>query len=56
LTRVFYGGETVTAWDEITKGSGNDPLTNATCYYYSETQPAGAGNFWRFVDGVPTVW
>lgn len=25
-------------------------------YYYSESQPAGEGNYWHMVDGVPTVW
>lgn len=32
-------------------------------YYYSETEPelnsdgtAYDGNYWRYVDGVPTVW
>ena len=27
-----------------------------TVYYYSESEPTGEGNFWRYVDGVPTVW
>jgi hypothetical protein len=31
-------------------------LASATRYYYSETQPTESGNFWRFIDGEPTVW
>jgi uncharacterized repeat protein (TIGR02543 family) len=56
LTRVFYGGVNNTAWSAITISGANIPLTNATRYYYSATQPTEDGNFWRFVDGVPTVW
>ena len=27
-----------------------------TVYFYSETEPAEEGNFWHYVDGVPTKW
>ena len=27
-----------------------------TVYYYSENTPAGEGNFWHYVDDVPTMW
>ncbi len=33
--------------------TGNAGYTDATKYYYSETQVEGA---WHWVDGVPTVW
>jgi hypothetical protein len=56
LTRVFYGGANNAAWSGITIDSYNTLLTSATRYYYSATQPAEADNYWRFVDGVPTVW
>jgi hypothetical protein len=56
LTKVFYGGADITAWSEITIESLNWFLTETSRYYYSATQPIGAGNFWRFVDEVPTVW
>ena len=29
---------------------------HATHYFYSETQPQGEGNYWHYVDGVPTPW
>ena len=55
LTNAYYtGGES--EWEQITIGSNNDYLTNATRYYYSETEPTTEGNFWHYVDGVPTVW
>ena len=25
-------------------------------YFYSETQPTIDGNFWRYVNGIPTIW
>ncbi len=60
LTSIYYEG-TAEQWNEISIGSSNS-LADATCYYYSETNPfegAGAvteGNYWHYVDGVPTVW
>lgn len=29
---------------------------NATVYYYTETRPLMPGNWWHFVDDVPTPW
>ena len=55
LTSVYYTG-TSTQWDSITIDSYNSQLTSATRYYYSETQPTTSGNYWRYVDGVPTPW
>ena len=25
-------------------------------YYYSETEPTTTGNYWHYVNGVPTIW
>ena len=25
-------------------------------YFYSETKPTEPGNYWRYVDGIPTPW
>ena len=55
LTDVYYTG-TEEEWVAISIGHSNDPLTNATRYYYSETEPTTEGNFWHYVDGVPTAW
>ena len=55
LTSVYYKG-TAEDWGKISIYSNNTALTNATRYYYSETQPTTTGNYWHYVDGVPTVW
>jgi hypothetical protein len=56
LQTVYYGG-TASTWQGISIDSyGNESLTSATRYYYSETQPTTTGNYWHYVDGVPTKW
>ena len=55
LTSVYYTG-TAEEWAAITIGSENYRLTAANRYYYSESRPTIEGNFWHYVDGVPTVW
>ena len=56
LTTVYYKG-TTGDWAKIPIDSpSNYYLTNATRYYYSETKPTASGNYWRYVDGVPTKW
>ena len=63
LSTVYYGG-TAEDWGKIDiNGTGNDKLTGATIYYYSETEPAlnaeGTaydGNFWHYVDGKTVIW
>lgn len=56
LGRIYYNG-TEAEWDSVTIGDGNDSLTAATVYYYSETEPTDAsGNYWHYVNGEPTLW
>ena len=55
LTEVYYNGSAA-EWNSISIGSYNDPLKNATRYYYSENQPTEEGNFWHWVDGKVVVW
>ncbi|MEE3464445.1 MAG: leucine-rich repeat domain-containing protein, partial [Candidatus Enteromonas sp.] len=55
LAEVFYAGSAAD-WSSITVGEGNDHLTSATRYFYSEEEPTESGNYWHYVDGVPTVW
>ena len=61
---IFYMG-TAEEWEQIriiryncfTGGFGdNIELENAPRYYYSETEPTEPGNYWHYVDGVPTPW
>ena len=55
LTSVYYVG-TIVEWYGIAIDSYNNNLTDATCYYYSETEPITKGNFWRYVEGEIVVW
>ncbi len=58
LTSVYYKG-TKSDWNEIdicTDYDGNGEVITAVRYYFSENEPTGAGKYWHYVDGVPTVW
>ena len=63
LSTVYYGG-TAEEWADISIDStGNDKLTSATVYYYTETEPAlnedetaYDGNYWHFVEGEIVIW
>ncbi|MDE6374068.1 MAG: leucine-rich repeat domain-containing protein, partial [Clostridia bacterium] len=49
---VYYCG-TEEQWKKITYYPTS---TDGVIYYYSETQPEEEGDYWRYVDGVPTRW
>jgi hypothetical protein len=58
IEAVYYVG-TSNTWNNIVIDNNynyNSYLINANRYYYSETQPTTDGNFWHYVDGVPTPW
>ena len=64
LKTVFYKG-TAEQWKQISIVDSNSPLTGATRYYYSETEPslnadgtAYNGNYWHYdSDGkTPFIW
>ncbi len=57
LKNVFYCG-TEDNWDRKIDidNNGNDALHNATVYFYSEIQPTDSGNYWHYVNNVPTKW
>ena len=58
LRNVCYKG-TASEWAEISIGSYNTSLTNATIYYYIENEadlPNDGGNYWHYVDGEPKPW
>ena len=52
----FKGGEE--AWNQIVIKQANDPVKEATKYFYSKSKPTAAGNYWHYAaDGVtPEVW
>ena len=57
---AFYSCDSLTIYCEAeSKPSGWDNSWNypyRPVYWYSETEPTTTGNYWRYVDGVPTVW
>lgn len=57
LTRVYYKGS-ASDWNNVYIYSlGNNYLTNATRYYYSESQPTESGNYWHYDEnGEVVVW
>ena len=56
LTEVYYKGD-VESWGNISIDFNNNPLTNATRYYYSESQPTSSGNYWHYdANGNVVVW
>ena len=55
LNDVFYMGEK-TDWNKISIDYLNSNLTNATKYYYTDIEPSSEGNYWRFVNELPTKW
>ena len=58
LENVYYTG-TAEDWSKISISSNNSDLTSATIYYYIENAsdlPSDNGNYWHYVDGVPTPW
>ena len=55
LKSVYYGGS-AEEWNTIAIGKYNGNLTDATRYYYSATAPLEEGNFWHYIEDVPTVW
>lgn len=54
----FYLKISPEAWNAILETYINDydGIDRPTVYYYSEEAPTEAGNYWHYVDGVPTVW
>ena len=52
---MFYAAESVD--DKKTKmAKGNNAFKNAPKYFYRAEKPVEEGNFWHYVDGVPTIW
>ncbi len=56
LNAVYYGG-TEAEW-ELINGAKDVPseLERAPRYYYSASEPTTEGNYWRWVNDVPTPW
>ena len=54
LDKVYYQGEQ-SQWWSIGFGLDNTFVYN-NAYYYSENEPQESGNYWHYVEGVPTIW
>ena len=52
---IFYNGDE-DSWGQIEIGYENEGLQSSTIYFYSEGQPTLDGDFWHYVDEVPTAW
>lgn len=50
----FYDG-TKKEFDD-SKISSNLGVDASKIYYYSETEPTESGQYWHYVDGMPTIW
>ena len=50
LEIIYYGG-TESEWSQLSYTP-----EYGTVYYYSETQPTTIGNYWHYVNGVPSKW
>ena len=57
LEKVYYEGN-VAEWNALTTNiaDGNDYLTNATIYYYSEELPQINGDWWHYINGEVTEY
>ena len=59
MTAVWYEGspEEWQRWSiPLWKGKLDYSKSTAVVYFYTETQPTAEGNYWRYVDGIPTKW
>ena len=64
LKNIYYRG-TEAQWAQIqythrvdgqSQTDMNPQFEGVTVWFYAETQPTEPGNYWRYVDGVPTPW
>lgn len=49
---IYFKGDE-SAWNSLVNGTDNADLP---VYFYSAIAPAEEGNYWHYVNGVPTVW
>ena len=55
LSVIYYGGS-ADNWDQVLIKDLNNIDYTTTIYYYSESQPTTEGNWWHYVNNVPTAW
>lgn len=55
FNKVFFESDTVIDV-HLNMSSTTSQYVNATKYVYSETEPSEEGNYWHYVNGIPTIW
>jgi hypothetical protein len=56
LKRIYFKG-TASQWKEVLIYDAGKEFEQAKVHYYSEKEPSGKkSNYWRYVDGVETIW
>lgn len=58
LTHLYFTGSCA-QWQEmiaLMSKADRKAFNSAPVYFYAETQPTESGNYWHYVDGVPTPW
>ena len=56
FVNVYFEG-THEQWNSLSKNSGySDGAGSVFVYFYSESIPSTIGNYWHYVNGVPTLW
>lgn len=55
ITAVYFAG-TFAQWNEVGFGSGNEAWAGLVRYYSEEQPTEKFGDYWHYVEGVPTVW
>ena len=53
---AFSNCPALTIYSEAESQPSGWNYSDRPVYWYSETEPTGEGNYWRYVDGVPTKW
>ena len=56
ISGVYYKGD-ADEWAKVQTGTSCFGYTTSVpIYYYSDNEPAESNKYWRYVNGVPTVW
>ena len=55
LSKIYYSG-TESEWNNIVVAAENAEILSAKVFCYSEKTPLTEGQYWHYVNGVPTVW
>jgi hypothetical protein len=55
LNEVYYKGDEL-EWSAVSISEESSKLKHSIVYFYSENQPTKQGNYWHYVDDIPTAW